>query len=78
MSKQSEAKKAQGYRRASERTCSNCAHYTSKTELVKRWEGDTRPWGKESMKRCKLGGFAVTKTAVCEQWRSERQTREQP
>lgn len=57
MSKQSEAKKQQGYRTKPD-TCANCAHYTSKIEVHSYWQV-------ESEKRCGLGGFAVNKTSVC-------------
>ncbi len=57
MSKQSEAKKQQGYRTKPD-TCSNCAHYASKIEVHSYWQV-------ESEKRCGLGGFAVNKTGTC-------------
>lgn len=67
MSRQSEAQKAQGYRPAAARQCANCMHYSSKTEEVKT-KYNPRPWIKESEIRCTLGGFAVTRTAICDRW----------
>lgn len=58
MSKQSEAKKQQGYRTKPD-TCANCAHYTSKIEVNSYWEVESE------RRRCGLGGFAVNKTATC-------------
>ncbi len=57
MSKQSEAKKQQGYRTKPD-TCANCAHYTSKIEVHSDWQ-------EESEKRCGLDGFAINKTGTC-------------
>lgn len=68
MSKQSEAKESQGYRPASARQCANCKAFSSTTEKVPRWNGDPTGWIKEANKRCTLGGFAVTKTAICDCW----------
>lgn len=68
MSKQSDARERQGYRPAAARQCANCKYFSSKTEKVPRWSGDPNGWIKESQKRCGLGGFAVTKTAICDDW----------
>lgn len=68
MSKQSDAKKNQGYRSAAAQQCANCAHYTS------RRVNKTNLWGypyvKETARRCEIGGFAVKRTAICDLWRS--------
>lgn len=57
MSKQSEAKKEQGYvERAPQNVCGNCAHYRSAMSDY---------YGYESEKKCTLGGFAVKKLATC-------------
>ena len=60
MSKQSEAKKAQGYTERNEhRKCSNCVNF-SYTE---------NHWGEKVRLKCKLGGFAVKASAICgEYW----------
>lgn len=72
MSKQSEAKAAQGYSELPS-NCGNCQHRTFKMAppawMVK--SGDRRATVKEyfneSQSRCGLGGFAVKKTASCGQ-----------
>jgi len=67
MSKQSEAKKAQNYRENAD-TCANCANYQS--ELIeKKYDGynGILVWTEEKGKRCAVGGFAVKKTATCDQ-----------
>ena len=61
MSKQAEAKEAQGYRTTPD-TCSNCAHYRSKQVAKSRGQWS---WTEEQNKRCRIGGFAVNKTATC-------------
>ena len=61
MSKQSEAKAKQGFRKESA-ICSTCAFYTSEIEDVKRWQGD---YTIESKLRCGVGGFKVGKTNWC-------------
>jgi hypothetical protein len=62
MSKQSEAKQAQGYAEKVKRICCNCKHFGSiKTEE----SGYMGVWYKESNIRCTLGDFAIKKTATC-------------
>lgn len=64
MSKQSDAKSAQGYDPTpSARTCSKCAHYASDTVSMPGYMGGT--YTKEMNIRCGIGGFAVKKMAVC-------------
>lgn len=64
MSKQSEAKEAQGYNpKPIPRICANCAHYRS--ESAKKYVGTAWESEFESNKRCGTGGFAVKKTATC-------------
>ena len=64
MSKQSEAKKQQGYvNKAIPRTCCNCVYFRMEVE-------DTQTaWGaayqKEKNLHCFVGGFAVKKMATC-------------
>lgn len=64
MSKQSDAKVAQGYEaKPAARTCGNCAHFASdKVERVGYMGGI---FIDEKNIRCGLGGFAVKKMAVC-------------
>lgn len=61
MSKQSEAKQAQGYKKNPD-TCSNCAHFQSEIVNHTEYYGD---WIKEKNKRCSVGGFAVGKNSTC-------------
>lgn len=85
MSKQSDAKAAQGYvAKAVPSTCGNCAHYASDMALSpyfakraakgeKDWDGSeytVERYGVEKNRRCTLGGFAVGKTATCSQYLS--------
>lgn len=66
MSKQSEAKKHQGYvPKVIPTVCGNCKHYESKvTERNGAFGG---VWHDESERRCGLGGFAVKKMGGCNQ-----------
>lgn len=64
MSKQSEAKKKQGYvTKIVPMVCSNCVHYESDVANVKSWTGTV--YCDERKKRCGIGGFAVAKTGSC-------------
>lgn len=64
MSKQSEAKKAQGHVvKPAWPVCGNCRHFTCTTETISNVY--TGSWTKESDKRCTLGGFATGKAATC-------------
>lgn len=64
MSKQSEAKKAQGYiAKVVPQTCGNCANYRSVlTEREGRFGGK---YIDEKDKTCSIGRFAVKKTGSC-------------
>lgn len=63
MSKQSEAKVAQGYvLKAPPKNCAVCKHFASTTTEE---TGHYFTRYKESNLRCELGGFAVKKMAVC-------------
>ena len=59
MSKQSEAKEAQGYQENA--NCSNCANYLSDTKI-------RGYYYVEHNIRCGIGGFEIKKTATCEKW----------
>jgi len=65
MSKQSEAKKEQGYvEKAIPKQCATCAHYRSDmADLPPSWSGTI--YREEKNRRCGLSGFAVKKTATC-------------
>lgn len=72
MSKQSEAKKFQGYNpKPPKRICSECHFYAS--EFEKRGKGWAGTWTEEVNKRCLRGGFAVKKTASCEMFVTEKE-----
>jgi len=66
MSKQSEAKKSQGYTLKS-KMCMNCTHYESE----KRMEGWKGQYFTESKLRCGFGGFKINKTATCNKHESD-------
>ncbi|WP_176077464.1 hypothetical protein [Burkholderia dolosa] len=64
MSKVSEAKAAQGWRKKPD-TCADCKHFTSEREVE-------RAWGIEFIRernlRCSLGGFKTGKTNTCDRF----------
>lgn len=62
MSKQSEAKVVQDYRKEAA-CCKTCRHYSSNLVPLARWSGD--PYVAEKNKRCGIGGFATQATAHC-------------
>ena len=68
MSKQSEAKIAQNYRKEPNR-CGNCAHYKCET-VTKTYNNGvyTQSWLEDTNKRCGIGGFAVSVNCVCDNW----------
>jgi hypothetical protein len=77
MSKQSDAKKAQGYS-TEPRNCKTCANRTCDTvlpdwvareiEAGHRLLHDKDYYAIESKQRCSIGGFAVKMTATCSLW----------
>lgn len=84
MSKQSDAKAAQGYDPTpSARTCGKCLHFKSELRLASWMEkanGNRRvplytlaKNGIESTFKCGLGDFAIKKTAVCDQFAARHQ-----
>lgn len=62
MSKQSEAKEMQHYT-MNNPVCQNCENFRSNVEVVT--EGWNKGETKETKMRCNIGGFAVKKTAYC-------------
>ncbi|HDR9834674.1 TPA: hypothetical protein QDC51_001438 [Burkholderia multivorans] len=68
MSKVSEAKAAQGWRKKPN-TCEGCAHFTMDRveEQYKAWDG-VKTWIREKNLRCSLGGFKTSKTNICDQF----------
>lgn len=62
MSKQSEAKEKQGFKKDSPK-CANCIHFKSEKQIEKTAYGD---YEKESSMRCSLGEFKVGKSNWCE------------
>jgi len=72
MSKQSEAKAAQGYT-TDPRNCGNCGRRTFDLEtpawLIREGISHANPgWLVEKNQRCGIGGFAIKKTARCDKW----------
>jgi hypothetical protein len=66
MSKQSDAKIRQGYQATPvKKICSTCKHYESDMKIAV-FLG--YPYTEEKEKRCGLGGFAVNKTATCNEY----------
>lgn len=66
MSKQSEAKLAQGYRKQPD-TCSNCRHqqFDVIEKIYTNWNGRAETWNAEKKHRCSVGGFAIGKNSTC-------------
>lgn len=66
MSKQGEAKNAQGYEpNPRARACMNCLHY--RAEFIEE-KGVFGSWVREKDRHCALGGFVVKKTATCQKF----------
>lgn len=68
MSKQSEAKESQNYRRKP-MCCQHCKHFSS--DMVDRrpsWASSNYVITEEKNIRCTLGGFKVQKTGVCDKF----------
>jgi hypothetical protein len=69
MSKQSEAKLAQGYEpKPVPKTCVNCAHYRSDISFFKS-AYSSKDIRQEKDIRCGIGGFSVNKMATCSQFK---------
>lgn len=60
-SKQGQAKKDQGYRKAPMQ-CSNCKNFKFGVEVNQFGDAEKKKL------RCSIGGFAVQRTAVCDLW----------
>lgn len=86
MSKQSQAREAQGYRHEGPR-CGNCRRFTSDSVPIP-WmvetnakfveQGKPAPYDmtlpantREGNLRCQIGDFAIKKNAYCTQWEDE-------
>lgn len=71
MSKQKDAKTRQGYvEKHTQRECGTCEHYCSdiiQTKTDHTWRG-IYIHVQEKNRRCKIGGFAVKKTALCHEY----------
>lgn len=68
MSKQSEAKASQNYRKQP-MCCQRCAHFSSDlTTRHPEWASPGYLVHEEKNIRCNLGGFAVQKTASCDKF----------
>ena len=75
MSKQSEAKERQGYiQKANQRVCSTCLNYRSALDYPEwlkspKYDSVRKPENKVEVNiHCGLGGFAVKKMALCNEW----------
>ena len=69
MSKQSEAKERQGYNaKAAQRVCMTCQHFMSDHEEQRGYDGRLNGYMMEKNIRCGLGGFAVKKMGLCNEW----------
>ena len=71
ISKQQKAKNEQGYiAKPIPKSCSRCEHFLMDTEKVKSYFVD---FTKESNLRCAIGGFAVKKTATCDEFKRKEE-----
>lgn len=66
MSKVSEAKAAQGWRKKPD-TCVECSYFTVDCE-ERRIHPQARPYVIERNLRCSLGGFKTGKTSICDRF----------
>lgn len=68
MSKQSEAKAAQNWKRKPD-TCASCAHFMCDV-IEKHYEAFNGPqtWTEERNLRCGLGGFKTGKSSTCDRF----------
>ena len=71
MSKQSDAKTAQGYViKAIPKTCANCSKFSTDIHNeYSSYTGKTHP--RESNLRCGIGNFAVKKNSTCDMFESK-------
>lgn len=67
MSKQSDAKAAQNYRREPD-NCSACKHFVCDIEEYPDYWDKTKILTKQKNLRCGIGGFKIHLTAVCDQF----------
>lgn len=66
MSKQSEAKTKQGWRKKPD-TCAECRHFTlDRVRVEQSWS--QMYWMKETNLRCSLGGFKTGKSNTCDRF----------
>jgi hypothetical protein len=66
MSKQSAAKKMQGYmQKPILRNCANCKHFKMESETISSYSFN---YVRESNLRCGIGDFKVGKTSACNLW----------
>lgn len=81
MSKQSEAKEAQGYEpKPTSATCGNCAHFKVGLALpewavranIQRPNRYGPEYAREKYLRCSIGGFAVKKMATCSKFAAQK------
>ncbi|QEL64739.1 hypothetical protein OTERR_12630 [Oryzomicrobium terrae] len=74
MSKQSEAKKDQGYTAKLLNNCGNCRQFESET-ITPAWaKGDPdyeKNYAREGNMRCGIGGFAVKKMGSCNEFKKK-------
>lgn len=74
MSKQSEQKEKQGFRKGCP-CCENCANFTC--EIVKEiGYYSSQIWTREKKLRCTLGGFSVKKRSWCREHRFKENSEE--
>ncbi|HIE4430019.1 TPA: hypothetical protein ACXM9H_000990 [Burkholderia multivorans] len=70
MSKVSEAKAAQGWRKKPH-TCAGCRHFAlDRVEELVEWSNTS--WIREKNLRCSLGGFKTGKSNICDRFEQAR------
>lgn len=67
MSKQSDAKEAQGWQKKAD-MCADCRHFTSDIESIPDSWRPNKFWTEEKNLRCSLGDFKTGKSNICKRF----------
>lgn len=70
MSKQSEAKASQNWKKKPD-TCAECAHFKCDREEIRYSEFSSQVWIREKNLRCTLGGFKTGKSNACDRFKAK-------
>jgi hypothetical protein len=67
MSKQSEARAAQNWRKEPD-TCARCAHFRFDVETYPDYWDKNKTWTRDKNLRCGIGGFKTGKSNLCDRF----------